>query len=244
MPACRPAASWDRTVDDGRAPGRSNICVSFPVGTSRSLGSLEARMSQHLRPLRLAVLGAGEWAQQYHLPALMALREESAVTIAGIWNRTPERAARAAALFEIPRVYASIEEALDDPQVDCFVVLVHSTATKQVVLKLLPAGCLSSRRNRPAPPRQRLGSSRRRCPPRTSSPSTAASCRSTAVFASSPRKSLTRTSSNATSTGMPVFHSGSSWRPAYTPSISWSTSAATSWRRVARDCETREREDG
>jgi len=36
------------------------------------------------KPLRIAVIGAGEWARQYYLPSLAVLANESAIEIAGI----------------------------------------------------------------------------------------------------------------------------------------------------------------
>jgi predicted dehydrogenase len=91
-------------------------------------------------PLRVAVLGAGGWARQVHLPALRALRDEIPVEIAGIWNRTTATAEAAAREFDVGRVYRELQEAVEDVSVDAFVVLVHSTAAAAVVTQVLPRG--------------------------------------------------------------------------------------------------------
>jgi predicted dehydrogenase len=91
-------------------------------------------------PLRVAVLGAGEWAQKYHLPSLKILEAEIPFEIAGIWNRTRETAEQAARHFSIGRVYYSLHEILEDRHLDCFVVLVNSSALLETVSKLLSRG--------------------------------------------------------------------------------------------------------
>lgn len=94
-------------------------------------------MKPRARPVRLAVVGTGGWARQYHLPALMALRHEGAVEVAGMWNRTAAAAADAARQFAVQRVYRSLDELLDDDQVDGYVVVVHSGVVVDVVSALL-----------------------------------------------------------------------------------------------------------
>ncbi len=92
------------------------------------------------KPLRVAVIGAGSWAQQYHFPALALLASERAVDIAGIWNRTTATAEQVARQFSISRVYRSLDEVLADEHIDCFVVLVSSTVLAQTVSCLLVRG--------------------------------------------------------------------------------------------------------
>lgn len=88
-------------------------------------------------PVRLAVLGAGGWARQYHLPTLAALRSTGAVEIAGLWNRTTGTAAEAARQFGVQRVYRSLDELVDDDRLDGYVVVVDSGAVFDVVSALL-----------------------------------------------------------------------------------------------------------
>lgn len=92
------------------------------------------------RPLRAAIIGAGEWAQRYHFPALALLANERAVDIAGVWNRTTATAEIVARQFSIEHVYRSLEEALNDPRIDCFVVLVNSNVLAQTVWRLHARG--------------------------------------------------------------------------------------------------------
>ena len=90
------------------------------------------------KPFRIVVIGAGEWAQLYHLPALKAIEQEASLSIIGIWNRTAERAKEAARLFGIGQVYRSLDEALDEKRADCYVILVRSSALFEIATKLLP----------------------------------------------------------------------------------------------------------
>lgn len=97
-----------------------------------------ALMKNIRKPLRIAILGAGEWARQYHLPALKILASELPIEIAGIWNRTTESAEQAARHFCVDRVYQVLEEVLEDERLDGFVVLVSSAALVEIVSRLLP----------------------------------------------------------------------------------------------------------
>ena len=92
------------------------------------------------QPIRVAVLGAGEWARQFHLPSLKALENETPVEIAGIWNQNGDSAELAARQFGIARVFRSFEEILDEQALDCFVVIVNSRAVTEILTRLLPRG--------------------------------------------------------------------------------------------------------
>jgi predicted dehydrogenase len=99
-----------------------------------------AHPTEKQKPLRVAVIGAGDWAQRYHFPALALLARERAVNIAGVWNRTAATAERVARQFSIGRVYRSLDEVLADEHVDCFVVLVNSNVLAKTVCSLLVRG--------------------------------------------------------------------------------------------------------
>ncbi len=88
-------------------------------------------------PLNLAVLGTGEWARTYHLPALKYLESRVPLRIAGIWNRTTEKAVETAQLFAVEKVYRSLEEVIDDERRYCFCVLVNPRAIPEIIEKLL-----------------------------------------------------------------------------------------------------------
>ncbi len=86
-------------------------------------------MKPQASPVRLAIVGTGGWARQYPLPALMALRREGSVEVAGLWNRTTAVAEDAARQFALRRVYRTLDELVDDDEVDGCVVVVHSGVT-------------------------------------------------------------------------------------------------------------------
>jgi predicted dehydrogenase len=88
------------------------------------------------KAIRVAVVGAGEWSRQYHLPSLKALASEIPLEIAGIWNQNAETAELAARQFGIGRVYPTLEALAQDEHLDCFVVIVNSSATAEIVHRL------------------------------------------------------------------------------------------------------------
>lgn len=90
--------------------------------------------------LGVAIIGTGEWAQAYHLPALQFLQKELSVEIIGIWNRTYEKAEQTARAFGIGHVYREFDEVLNDARIDCHVVLVNSTASHDILVKLAARG--------------------------------------------------------------------------------------------------------
>lgn len=87
--------------------------------------------------LNIAVLGTGEWARTYHLPALKHLETQVPLRIAGIWNRTREKAVETAQVFAVEKVYISLEEAIDDERLDCFCLLVNPRVIPEIIEKLL-----------------------------------------------------------------------------------------------------------
>jgi predicted dehydrogenase len=92
------------------------------------------------RTLRVAVLGTGGWARQYHLPCLKRVAGELELEIAGLWNRSVETAELAAREFGVACVYPTLAAVLDDKDVDCFVVIVSSSAVLDVVSRLARRG--------------------------------------------------------------------------------------------------------
>jgi predicted dehydrogenase len=86
--------------------------------------------------LRIAVVGAGEWAAKYHLPAIKSLSRQQRVSIVGIWNRTRPKAEGLAAQFGLPKVYHELEDLLDESHIDCMAVVVNSQALGDI-LRLL-----------------------------------------------------------------------------------------------------------
>lgn len=103
-------------------------------------GDFPCKPHESNRPIRIAVIGTGDWSRHFHLPALKALAHEFPVEIAGVWNQNGETAQLAARHFDIGRVYRSLDEAADDARADCFAVIVNSAAVKEIVARLLPRG--------------------------------------------------------------------------------------------------------
>ena len=92
--------------------------------------------------LNIAVIGAGEWARLYHLPAIQLLKQAYSLHITGIWNRTLEKAAAAAETFGIKKVYSSLDEVIADGDIDCLAIIVRANALAGILKK-------ASRKNLP-----------------------------------------------------------------------------------------------
>lgn len=84
----------------------------------------------------IAVCGAGGIVEGCHLPAY----RKAGFRVAGIYDVRPEAARRLAALYEIPRVYRSLDELIDDPAAEIVDVAVPATETLPVVRRAAPAG--------------------------------------------------------------------------------------------------------
>jgi len=69
--------------------------------------------------IRIAIVGAGQAARTRHLPGFLAL---PGVRVVGVCNQRRESSARVAREFEIPRVYGTWEELIDDDEVDAVVI--------------------------------------------------------------------------------------------------------------------------
>ncbi len=87
--------------------------------------------------IRPAIIGAGEWVKDYHLPTIKYLEEKIPLQISGIWNRTQEKAVRLAQIFQIKKVYTSFNEIIADSNINSFIVLVNPSVIPQVIKKLL-----------------------------------------------------------------------------------------------------------
>ena len=84
-------------------------------------------------PYNVSVIGAGSWATTYHLPALKLLQDSIPLQLHGIWNRTQEKSEAAAKQFGFKKVYRRLEDLIDDPDIDCFVVLVNPKIIPEMV---------------------------------------------------------------------------------------------------------------
>jgi virulence factor len=90
-------------------------------------------------PINLAVIGGGGFAERYHLPALVHLREQQAaecrLNLRGLYRRTTARARELVHRYGFDRAYASLDELLADAEVNAVVVIVPP----EVLDSLLPS---------------------------------------------------------------------------------------------------------
>jgi virulence factor len=90
-----------------------------------------------LSTIRVAVIGAGRFANLAVLPVLRRLPE---VHLVGITGRTPEKLERAATLFNIPQTFLSVEDLLAGVEFDAAVVCTPPDAHAAQATSLLEAG--------------------------------------------------------------------------------------------------------
>jgi len=67
------------------------------------------------KTLRIGLIGVGAAAQVNHIPAW---RRIEGVELVGLCDRDPEKAARVAAKFQVPRVHARVDDLLADEEID------------------------------------------------------------------------------------------------------------------------------
>ena len=89
--------------------------------------------------IKWALIGAGSWMENYHLPILEKLRKCNLIEIVGIWNRTIESAHRVAKQFMIPRVYDNIDELLED-SIDCVSIVLNKNIVAQYIQLVASSG--------------------------------------------------------------------------------------------------------
>jgi virulence factor len=89
------------------------------------------------KAIRIAVIGAGRFAGLAVLPILRRLPNVHLVAVTG---RTPEKVARAAALYNVPQTFLSVEELLAGAEFDAAAVCTPPPAHTVAVTALLRAG--------------------------------------------------------------------------------------------------------
>jgi predicted dehydrogenase len=85
------------------------------------------------RKLNLALIGAGQWAVDYHLPTVYSDDLKDKLNLCGIWNRTRSKSERAARKWGIPHVYASLDELMQDSNIDAVSVVVNRQAVGRIL---------------------------------------------------------------------------------------------------------------
>jgi predicted dehydrogenase len=93
--------------------------------------------SSGMRPIRVGLIGAGNWAHHGHLPVLTLLPEYE---IAAIQSRRREVAETAATRFKIPHVIETAEQVARHPDVDLAIVLTTAPQHEAGVRAALAAG--------------------------------------------------------------------------------------------------------
>lgn len=84
----------------------------------------------------IAIVGAGAIVENAHLPAYRA----AGLEVIGIFDLDGVRAKTVAEMFDLPRVYSSLEELLADPQVDVVDIAVIAHAQPDIVRAAIAAG--------------------------------------------------------------------------------------------------------
>ena len=91
------------------------------------------------KPIRIAVIGAGLFVEDTHLPSLLALRDD--FTVVAIASRRPESAARLAATMPCPvESTTDVDALLARPEIDAVDIAVPIAATAELVHKALSSG--------------------------------------------------------------------------------------------------------
>ncbi|MEK0315081.1 Gfo/Idh/MocA family protein [Cohnella sp. 56] len=84
----------------------------------------------------IAIIGAGEIVREAHMPAYRM----AGFNVVGILNRTRPRAEEIARQFGIPKVYDSLKQLLDDPEVEIVDIALSAELQPEVVREATRAG--------------------------------------------------------------------------------------------------------
>ena len=79
------------------------------------------------------MVGAGQWAVEYHLPTLHSKALKHKLNLCGIWNRTRLKSERAARRWGIPHIYTSLDELMQDSNIDAVSVVVNRRAVGRIL---------------------------------------------------------------------------------------------------------------
>ncbi|MBC7827598.1 MAG: Gfo/Idh/MocA family oxidoreductase [Chitinophagaceae bacterium] len=77
-----------------------------------------------MKPLRFAVIGTGFWSNYQ----IAAWKELQGVDLVAVYNRTPEKAKAVAMKYNVPRIYTSVDELLNNESLD-FVDIISNVDT-------------------------------------------------------------------------------------------------------------------
>jgi predicted dehydrogenase len=95
-----------------------------------------------MSPVRLAVVGTGNWARSRHYPALDYIRHHGLFDLhcRGICSLDHQEAKDLAERHAFERVYRDLDELVADDELDAIAIMVHPAALKGVVEKLVGCG--------------------------------------------------------------------------------------------------------
>lgn len=97
--------------------------------------------SSQRRPVRLAFIGTGNWARRYHLPSLQYIRQHAVgdrdVVLHGIYGPKRHEADELAARYAFERVYATLDELIEDRDVDAVAMVISPEAVRDVIVRVL-----------------------------------------------------------------------------------------------------------
>ncbi len=100
-------------------------------------------MANSPKQMQIALLGAGIFAREAHVPALLKLSERA--TIAAVWSRNRDNAAALAAtlpgtLRSTVRVADDLDALLNDPAIDAVDIVLPIDAQPAIIEAALAAG--------------------------------------------------------------------------------------------------------
>lgn len=88
-------------------------------------------------PLRIAVVGAGYWSEECHVPGLRLAKEAEVVALVG---RRKELALEQAKRLKIPRVYQDYQEMLEIEKPEAITISTPNNSHKEIALKAMQRG--------------------------------------------------------------------------------------------------------
>ena len=86
---------------------------------------------------RVAVVGAGWWAEAHHIPSLATYRQAE---LTAIIDRRVDHAAALARQFNVPHRFASVDELIEAEVAECAIVSTPHTTHHAIVKSILEAG--------------------------------------------------------------------------------------------------------
>lgn len=93
--------------------------------------------SENRAPIRVGLIGVGNWARYGHVPALQRLRS---FQITAISSRERARADELASAFSIPHSFTDADELIEHPEVDLVAVLAPAPQHADLSHKAIEAG--------------------------------------------------------------------------------------------------------